>query len=251
MMALFFREWLEYFQWNAEEPDTLPWTARESLGDAEKTAIGTSLAAFQLGENSEGSTLRRFSAEYAERMGFGLLPDITDLFVKEERNHSALLGRFMEIHGIARKESDWTDDVFRVIRRPLGFELSVSVLITAEIIGLVYYRALREATGSRLLRAVCNKILEDEKAHLEYESALIRYAQGSKGPLGRFAWRTGHRVLFAATVVVVFREHRRVLARGGQPFIEFFDACWKEFHRLFPSAAPKESRAGGRLEGAV
>jgi hypothetical protein len=249
MMALFFREWLEYFQWNAEEPDTLPWQARESLSDSEKAAIGASLATFQLGENSEGRALRRFSAEYGERMGFGMLPDITVLFVQEERNHSALLARFMEKHGIPAKASDWTDDVFRMIRKPFGFEASVSVLITAEIIGLVYYRALREATGSRLLRAICNKILEDEKSHLEYESALIKFAQDSRGPLARLAWKLGHRTLFAATMLVVFREHRKVLLRGGLPFIEFFDACWKEFHRLFPSATKAAPRGGSRVEG--
>jgi hypothetical protein len=235
MMALFFREWLEYFQWNAEEPDTLPWQARESLGESEKAAIAGSLATFQLGENSEGRALRRFSAEYGERMGFGMLPGITALFIQEERHHADLLGRFMEKHGIAVKTSDWTDDLFRLIRRPFGFEVSISVLITAEIIGMVYYRALREATGSRLLRAICNKILDDEKAHLEYESALIRFAQGTRGPFARAAWKLGHRALLSATVVVVYREHRTVLTRGGKPFGEFFDACWAEFRRLFPS----------------
>ena len=243
MNPLFFREWLEYFRWNAEEPDTLPWQARESLGEAETADLGPSLAAFQLGENSEGSALRRFAAEYAERNGFGMLPDITDLFIAEERNHSALLARFMEKHGIPKKDTDWTDDVFRALRKPLGFEAAISVLIAAEIIGLVYYRALREATGSRLLRAVCNKILEDEKSHLEYGSALIRYAQAARGPWARGAWRLAHRCLFAATVIVVFREHRKVLLRGGRPFIDFFDDCWKEFHRLFPSSVPTGSRS--------
>lgn len=244
MMPLFFREWLEYFQWNAEEPDTLPWQARESLGDSEKADLGPSLAAFQLGENSEGSTLRRLAAEYAERNGFGMLPDITVLFIAEERNHSALLARFMEKHGIPKKESDWTDGVFRALRRPFGYEAAISILITAEIIGLVYYRALREATGSRLLRAICNKILEDEKAHLDFESALIRFAQASRGPWARGAWRLAHRCLFAATVAVVFREHRKVLLRGGRPFIDFFDDCRKEFHRLFPASVKSRYKPG-------
>ncbi len=237
MMALFFREWLEYFQWNAEEPDTLPWQARETLSDSEQAAIGSSLATFRLGEHSEGSALRRFAAEYGERLGYGMLPEITVLFVQEERNHSNLLARFMEKHGIPAKTTDWTHDLFRLIRRPFGFEVSVSVLVAAEIIGMVYYRSLREATNSRLLRAICNKILDDEKAHLEYESALIRFAQDHHGPFTRAAWKTAHRILFAAAAVVVYREHRKVLLRGGKPFVEFFDDCWREFHRLFPSPA--------------
>jgi hypothetical protein len=249
MMPLFFREWLEYFQWNAEEPDTLPWQARETLSDSEKAAIGPSLAAFQLGEYSEGHFLRKAALAYCERMGFGLLPDITLLFIQEERNHSALLARFMDKHGIPLKTAEWTDKVFRVLRRPFGFEAALTVLISAEIIGMAYYRALREATGSRLLRAICNKILEDEKAHLDYESALIRFAQGARGPLARLAWRTGHRLLFAATVIVVYHGHRKALLRGGKGFVEFFDACWKEFHRLFPAPAKTEPRAGRPVEG--
>jgi hypothetical protein len=251
MKDAFFREWLEYFQWNAEEPDTFPWQSRETLGEGEAARIGKSLAAFQLGENSQGSALLRFAKEYGEGMGFALLPMITELFVKEERNHSALLGRFMDKHGIPRRDSDWTDSIFRRLRKPFGFEASISVLITAEIIALVYYRALREATSSRLLRAVCNKILEDEKAHVEYESALIRFARENRGPWRSRLWRQAHKVLFAGTVLVVYREHRRVLEDGGYPFIVFFDACWAEFHRLFPESAPEAAHRSGERVGSA
>jgi hypothetical protein len=251
MKDAFFREWLEYFRWNAEEPDTFPWQSRETLGEGEADRIGKSLATFQLGENSEGSALSQFAREYGGRMGFAMLPEITDLFVKEERNHSALLGRFMDKHGIPRRTFDWTDSVFRRMRKPFGFEVSVSVLITAEIIALVYYRALREASSSRLLRSLCNKILEDEKAHVEYESALIRFAQESRGAWRSRFWRLAHKILFVGTVVVVYGEHRRVLDGGGYPFIAFFDACCGEFHRLFPvSATAAADRSASVTESA-
>lgn len=246
MTPLFFREWLEYFQWNAEEPDTLPWQARETLGESEMADIGPSLAAFRLGGtagSSEGSVLRRCAADYAERNGFAMLPDITLLFIAEERNHCAMLGRFMEKHGIPETESGWTGDVFRALRKPLGFEAAISIQITAEIIGLVYYRALREATGSRLLRAICNKILEDGKSHLEYGSAMIRSAQSARGPWARAAWRLAHGCFFTVTVIMAFRAHRKVLLRGGRLFIDFFDDCRKEFHRLFPSSVQTGSRS--------
>jgi hypothetical protein len=62
---------------------------------------------------------------------------VTAFFVQEERKHSELLARFMEKHGIPPRASDWTDAVFRRLRRPFGFEVSLSVLITAELIALV------------------------------------------------------------------------------------------------------------------
>ncbi|HKP95722.1 MAG TPA: ferritin-like domain-containing protein [Fibrobacteria bacterium] len=245
MTDAFFREWLDYFRWNAEEPDTFPWQSREALAEGEAARLGKSIATFQLGENSEGSALLKFAKRYGDEMGFALLPSITALFVAEERNHSALLARFMDKHGIPRRASDWTDAVFRRLRRPFGFEASLSVLITAEIIALVYYRALREATTSRLLRAICNKILEDEKSHVEYESALIRFAQAGRGPSVRALWRLGHRLLFAGTSLVVYREHRAVLAGGGCPFRAFSRACRAEFLRLFPESAPQGTRRSG------
>jgi hypothetical protein len=250
MREAFFREWLDYFQWNSEEPDTLPWEARETLTALEKMRIAKSIAAFQLGENSEGSSLLKFARAYGDREGFVVLPLVTACFIQEERKHSEMLARFMEKHAIPRLASDWTDSVFRGLRRPFGFAASLSVLITAEIIALVYYRALREATASRLLRAVCNKILDDEKAHVEYESALIRFAQAQSGWRMR-AWRSGHRMLFAATLFVVFREHRFVLQAGGYPWQRFRSACWQEFQRAFPEKSAGVAFRDGREVSAM
>jgi hypothetical protein len=249
MREAFFRQWLEYFQWNSEEPDTFPWQARETLSPLERMRIAKSIATFQLGENSEGSALLKFARAYGDREGVAILPLVTAFFVQEERKHSELLARFMERHGIPARASDWTDAVFRRLRKPFGFEVSVSVLITAELIALVYYRALREATSSRLLRALCNKILDDEKAHVEYESALIRFAQERRG-WGTRAWRLGQRLLFAATVAIVYREHGAVLRAGGYPWVKFRAACGEEFRRAFPAASGEVKYRDGRQVGA-
>jgi hypothetical protein len=178
-------------------------------------------------------------------MGFAALPLITAFFVQEERNHSALLARFMDKHGISKKDSDWTDSAFRLLRKPFGFEVSVSVLITAELIALVYYRALRDATASRLLKALCTKILEDEKAHVEYEASLIRFAQADAGGVRARAWRSTHWMLYAATVAVVYKEHRAVLRGGGYPWPVFRDACRAEFEKAFPDSAREVAYRGG------
>lgn len=248
MKEAFFREWLEYFQWNSEEPDTFPWQARETLSPLERMRIAKSIATFQLGENSEGSALLKFARAYGDREGIAILPLVTAFFVQEERKHSELLARFMGKHGIPPRASDWTDAVFRRLRRPFGFEISVSVLITAELIALVYYKALREATSSRLLRALCNKILDDEKAHVEYESALIRFAQERRG-WGTRAWRLGQRFLFAVTVAIVYREHGSVLRAGGYPWAVFRAACRDEFRKAFPASSRQAAyRVGRRVE---
>ena len=47
----------------------------------------------------------------------------------------------------------------------MGCELSITVLITAEIIALVYYGALQRCTASGVLEAICARILDEEAAH--------------------------------------------------------------------------------------
>ena len=43
-----------------------------------------------------------------------------------------------------------------------SLEMSMSVLLTAEIIGFVYYGALAAGTRSALLRLICDTFLHDE-----------------------------------------------------------------------------------------
>jgi hypothetical protein len=134
--------------------------------------------------------------------------------------------------------------VFRKLRRLGGFELAVTVLTTAEVLSLVYYRGLHAATGSQVLRAICLRLLEDERAHVQYESQLLHVARQRRG--GRSAaraWRT-HRAFFVATAAVVWAGHRRVLEaahpRGG--FGAFLEAALEEF-ALFEAQGTADSPA--------
>jgi hypothetical protein len=79
----------------------------------------------------------------------------------------------MESQGIPLKRHDWTDQVFRHLRRLAGFELYLCVLITAELIGNVYYRALEVATGCQRLKVLCRTLVADELAHVGFESQLL------------------------------------------------------------------------------
>ena len=47
---------------------------------------------------------------------------VTELFIREEQHHAAQLREFMLAHGIALKQRNWTDSVFRQIRRSPDFE---------------------------------------------------------------------------------------------------------------------------------
>jgi hypothetical protein len=230
------KDWYDYFVKNSKNRGDFAWQAKERLTAEEKACIGKSIAAFQLGEYSEGKGLLKSADRYAQRYDNRYLVDITRLFIAEEQNHALLLRKFMELNGLALLKRNWTDSVFRRLRKNVGFELSITVLITAEIISLVYYDALKNATKSKLLRNICSKILADEGSHVKYESEILSSIRQTKSISRRTLTTFLHRFLFMGTVFVVYLSHRKVLNRGRYDFPDFVAACWLEFSDCFPSA---------------
>ncbi len=236
--------WLRYFRRNAALPAAIPWNDPCALTTAEFRRVARSIATFQLGQQSEGQRLLMLARRHAGTVDDPLLVEITGCFVREEQRHAAMLARFMGQQGIPRLERQWTDSAFRSLRKLGGFELSVSVLTTAEVLSLVYYRGLHASTGSQVLRAICMRILADEHAHVQYESQLLHMARQRRG--GRSAsraWRA-HRAFFVATAGVVWAGHRRVLEaahpHGG--FGAFLEAALEEF-ALFEAQGTADSPA--------
>jgi hypothetical protein len=230
------KSWHNYFVENSSNTGHIPWDNEDTLTAEEKGRIGKSIAAFQLGEYSEGRGLMKFAGEYAEKNADDYLVKITRLFIAEEQNHALLLKRFMDRHEIETIKKNWTDTVFRRLRKGVGYELSITVLITAEIISLIYYRALKSCTGSRILARVCDKLLADEAAHVRYESELIIYIRNSRPAPVRQLMGLLHRALFMGTTLVVYFEHRQVLEGGGYNFATFWAACRSEFSKCFTPA---------------
>ncbi len=221
--------WLDHFEYHAHHRSTLPRRRTEELTRYEQRLIADSIAVFQLGEQSEGRTLLRAARHYEVTHQVESLERLIALFIGEEQHHAALLGAFMDQHGIPREPSDWTDHVFRWVRKLAGFELHLSVLISAEMIGIVYYRALEAATGSRQLKALCRLIVADELAHVGFESDLLLSAQDRKRPSMRTAIQLVHRAFFTAVSLVVWLTHRRVLRAAGYRLPTFLRACGAQF----------------------
>jgi hypothetical protein len=217
--------WLEIFTTRAAQltmrhPERDDW-----LSDEECRRISGSIATFQLGEQSEGRTLLRFSEKFAARRGIPALPPVTALFIKEEQHHAAQLKVFMLANGIPLKQKSWTDSIFRVLRKLAGFEAAVTVLVTAEMIGFVYYRALARATDSRCLKAICRSMCADESVHLRYETQLLVTLRGKRGPVLRRLVERAHRVLLTCSALIVYFDHRGVLKHVGYNPTSFVRDC--------------------------
>ena len=228
--------WRAYFESNARSLRPIPWRAGPELTLAERQAIAASVQGFQRGESSTGSRLLGYARRYARRSGDVEYVLALQLFIAEEQRHARDLGRFLELAGIPLTRSNPLDRVFRLMRHTLGtLEVAISVLLTAEIVAKVYYRALGRATGSTVLRALCDQILHDERQHVVFQSEQLGKLQSSRGAVWLFATNVVRRLLFHGTCVVVWLCHRRALRQGRLSFARFWRDCRRELKRSMAS----------------
>ncbi|CAN5882635.1 hypothetical protein BH23ACT11_BH23ACT11_22270 [soil metagenome] len=219
------REWLERFRGN-EEPEVLP-EGGPKLTEAGQEAVILSVQKFQLGENSEGKNLHRRTGEYAEENEDPEYLLTIEYFIREEQRHARYPRDFLASEGFGTIKKRWADSVFRKLRNLAGLEVSVAVLVTAEIIAKVYYAALNEATRSPMLRAICNRVLRDEEAHVSFQAERLAILRHDRPKPGMTLTRLLPRVLFFGAVLVVWRNHGKTMRRGG--FRRYWKRCWEEF----------------------
>jgi hypothetical protein len=224
-----FERWHAHFERNRERPPDLPWDDPYRLTAAERRAVAPSIRMFQLGEFARGRGLTRRAAAEAELAGDAWFLAALRLFIAEEQGHSGMLGRFLDREGVPRAGSAWADSVFRRLRKLAGIELCVMTLVTAEVLAIPFYRALRDATRSPLLRAICMRILCDEAAHLNYQALTLGTLRRPLDERSRSWRRALHAALFHGTALLVWRQHRRVFRAARRTFGSY----WREAQCAF------------------
>jgi rubrerythrin len=222
-----FQYWFNYFKGNQIHFDHIDWSVKDELTEREKRLITSSIQKFQMGEHSEG---KHFLA-FAKTMEDESYLQTVKIFIKEEQDHPAVLGKFMQLHGIPKITKDPVDGIFRWLRKLAGIEGTITVLLTAEIIAMVYYKALKNITGSGILQKICHQILADETMHLVFQSDTLRVIYKNKSAIGLFVSRWTHRVLMTGTILVVWFFHSKVLKAGGYSLLSYFKETWNEFRK--------------------
>lgn len=238
--------WRRYFESNARALLDIPWTIGPDLTPDEVAAIASSVQEFQAGERSEGRHLYRAAQDYAQRTGDLEYVAAMRLFIAEEQRHARDLGRVMALNHIPVVDTTFADRVFRRLRVLVPtLEVSIAVLVTAEIIAKVYYARLRGATASRILRRLCDQILRDEQAHVDFQCGQLRRLRAGRGWLASALTSAAQRTLFAGTIVLVGWSHRRVIRRGGMAMGQWLRECWREYALAY--AAPPAATASGEI----
>ncbi|MFT5497347.1 MAG: hypothetical protein ACI9TH_002753 [Kiritimatiellia bacterium] len=225
-------EWISHFQQNVRHQRAIPWeTDTTRLTERERRAIARSIAIFQLGESSDGHFFFEAGRQYVKQSADIHYTDALRLFIAEENRHSAYLGRFMQLQEIPFEQKQWSDSIFRMIRKVSGLEMCISVLITAELVAKVYYRALSEATDSPTLKAICDQILQDESWHLAYQSGTLGKIRRGRSLYRLAVTETLQKLFMLGTLVVVWMDHARVFRAGGYTFMGFARETWTELRR--------------------
>ena len=231
--------WVGHFRMNLAAPRAIRWDDGYRLTAAERRALRRSMAKFQLGESSDGRFLLHHAELHAARSGDLAFAEAVRLFVREEQRHAAELARFMEGQGLPLMRRHWSDSIFRRVRKLGGLDLALSVLLTAELVALVYYQALARATGSLALRSICAEILRDERTHVVFQAGTLGRVRLSRGPAAvRFRIRV-QRLFLLLAMLFVWVDHWRVFRAGRFGWRRYWHACWGAFASIEALLSPR------------
>ena len=247
MTRVDFEIWLKHFEHHGQRSRCLPSGLASGLTSEERRRIAGSIATFQLGEQSEGHTFLRAAKDFAQAQSIPALARIVELLIREEQGHAALLLAYMKDNDIAPKRTHWTDRWFRRLRRLAGLELYLQVLISAELVGIVYYRALERSTNCPKLKILCRVLVSDELAHVGFESQMLLALRARRASPLRSLMRLAHQGFFMATAAVVWVTHGAVLRHSGYRALTFLRACRSQY--AFYLEPLKTDRAGDLLFG--
>jgi len=215
-----------HFEANRAHPADLNWDDLYRLSPAEARAVRASLQTFQRGEGTGGNHLLALATQWQWEE-----PDYAatmQLFIQEEKGHADMLGQFMVQQGIPRLETHWLHEIFPAP----GLGTHGASDMTAEVVAAVYYRALRQATLSGLLRQICHRILHDEEMHLAFHCLAIQQWSENRSRLSSWLWQQFYRGLMAGTALVVYAASHRTFRAAGYGPGRFSRTIAAEYSRL-------------------
>lgn len=218
-------DWIQYFQYNNANLLKLDFSHKNELSSQELELITPSIKAFQIGEGSEGKHLSKVVKKFANKTNYLKYEEIMKWFILEENRHSQTLKKYMDIYNIKIVESMWIDNIFRTLRKLVGLECEVIVLVTAEMIALSYYTALSNATESELLKTICKQMLNDELKHVVLQSDTLHRISKHRNNIINGTIRTIRKLIMKITCFVVWHQYRDLFIKGEYSYKRFKKDC--------------------------
>ena len=198
------KHWRAYFERNRVRP--MPEIS--PVHEPWAKLLARSLAVFQLGESKGGrlaneiDSLPGLDADYKAAI---------KLFIAEEQRHGDVLATCVSALGGELMTTTWTESLFLVARRLAGVRFKLVVLLSAETVGLAFYRGLITRLPAGALRGALAEICDDEVEHLRFHGDAFR---------GNRAFRYAFYAVVTAAAAVVLVDHRKTHRALGIPLGE-------------------------------
>jgi hypothetical protein len=208
------RGWLLYFRRNRERTSP-PVPARiDDLPPSLREPLVRSLQRFQLGEAGPG-TVAKQARESGDPALDDALVDCVALYVAEEGRHAREIAAVLRALGAGTLRRAWSEKLFERARRALGLRQKMLVIAVAEVVGVVFYGAVRDRIPSRPVATVAGVIAADESAHLDFQAdyfgRVLRAASPRRRTLLGAALAADFAAGLAGAVATVAIDHRPLL----------------------------------------
>lgn len=224
------KNWRAYFERNRAERRLLRWHGQDvwermELAVPLRSALVASLARFEVGESGEGKRLKAGALttndpEYCRAI---------ELFLNEEHDHAAWLGKLIDALGGQHLQGHWTDGAFVFLRHLGGLHTELLLLLVAEMIAQAYYAALRDGVPNEFCRNVFARICDDEDGHVAFHIEFLQKQFARQRWIESFTTRVLWYALFRAACIVVMMDHAPVLRAVGVSHRVF----WKQTGTIF------------------
>lgn len=203
--------WLDHFHENQKHRTEPEWDAPVTLPENVLVPLVKSIAQFELGDGGGPDRLIAWNAE-SFRSKTKERQVLTDLWFKEEKEHSRLLGDLVRRLGGTHIKSHWSFTAFCLSRKWFGVAFELMVLLVTEIVSTCYYRLLYRHVEDPALHCVCTLILRDEAGHVAFHRD--RMARSNPYGYSRI-WELFLYVLAHGAATMLWVNHAAALCRVG------------------------------------
>jgi hypothetical protein len=228
---MFGTTWLAYFEGNARDDRAPGDELRAEVAEALRAPLAASLGRFQLGE-SAGGRIHEEMPTYPDRALDQPTRRSIQLYIEEEWRHSRELAMVIHSLGGQLLAAHWTNGAFTACRRLLGLRTKMMTLAIAEVVGIVYYRAIASHAGSPALAASLRRIANEESQHLDFQAAFFDHAISLRSRWWQAAYRLALRglmlAILTAALAVLLLDHGALLRRLGVSKGSVISGSWRE-----------------------
>jgi hypothetical protein len=238
-----YRRWIAHFHANRLNRPEPAWDAPLALSEPARRGLAATLAEYQLGDGGGPCRLIAADAE-SYRGSTAEATQVVDLWFDEEREHSRLLGGAVRRLGGTFVETTFAFRLFCRVRRLLGVQFEMLVLLVVEIVSTGYYRVIRKHCGDTPVAEMCGLILRDEAQHIAFHAD--RLAARLQGPPASW-WRLYFQGLGYACAAFLWLGHGKWLAAFGVPRAEFFKHVRSGLHVFLRRLRQRTAASAPRL----